>query len=45
MIFDYEAQQDDELNLKVGDVIKDVQNVSSSFLFAPSLVVSIAAGG
>ena len=26
--FEYEAQQDDELTLKVGDVISDVQNVS-----------------
>ena len=28
MTFEYEAQQDDELTLKVGDVISDVQNVS-----------------
>ena len=26
--FEYEAQQEDELQLKVGDVIKDVQSVS-----------------
>ena len=26
--FEYEAQQDDELTLKVGNVISDVQNVS-----------------
>ena len=32
MIFEYEAQQDDELNLKIGDVIKDVENVSLLFL-------------
>ena len=28
MIFEYEAQQDDELDLKIGDLIKDVQTVS-----------------
>ena len=33
MIFDYEAQQDDELDLKVGDVIKDVLIVRGLNLF------------
>ena len=33
MVFEYEAQQDDELDLKVGDVIKDVQNVRGLNLF------------
>ena len=30
MTFDYEAMQDDEIDLKVGQVITDVQNVSFS---------------
>ena len=33
VIFEYEAQQEDELNLKVGDVIKEVQTVRGLTLF------------
>ena len=37
VIFDYEAQEDNELDMKVGDVIKDVVKVSHSTHYATIL--------
>ena len=32
VLFDYEKQQDDELSLKVGDIITDVKQVCGQYL-------------
>ena len=32
VLFDYEKQQDDELSLKVGDIITDVEQVREQFV-------------
>ena len=34
VLFDYEKQQDDELSLKVGDVITDVEQVCERYLYS-----------
>ena len=34
VLFDYEKQEDDELSLKVGDIITDVKQVCASYCIA-----------